>query len=252
MLYKKLVDVRTAYQLMYEASENINKLFRWTLPINIANDFQIGLTNTFLFITFMLQWNEETSNWKKVSGPLIWAMYNIGHILILSSVCQQACEEAKMTPALLHQIDFTLSDQQVADLVSFHAATTLIAPCFIYYVVGIELTIDSCIFNANGSTEGHLHCIRTTQCRLYANFYCKHLFIDSRHWLHLLNNLFRFQVISAITTYLIILIHFSMASWIVTIIIIIIQHSFLFIRFRSLSVASERYSLFLLHCSGSK
>lgn len=182
MLYKKLVEVRTAYQLLYEASENINTLFRWTLPINIANDFQKGLTNIFLFITFMLQWNGETSNWKKVTGPLIWAMYNIGHILILSSACQQACEEAEMTPALLHQIDFTLSDQQVADLVGFHAAITLIAPSFVLYTMMCHFTsVDSCIFNATGSTEGHLHCIRTTQCRLHAHFYCKHLFIDSQH-----------------------------------------------------------------------
>lgn len=124
-LYKKLMEVRTAYQFLYEASENINTLFGWTLPINIANDFQKGLTNIFLFITFMLQWDETTSDWKKVSGPLVWAMYNVGHILILSSACQQACEEAEMTPALLHQVDFTLSEEQLADLVCFHASTSL-------------------------------------------------------------------------------------------------------------------------------
>lgn len=115
--YKKLVEVRAAYQLLYEASEEINMLFRWTLPINIANDFQKGLTNIFFFITYALKWDWSMSDFRGIAGPLIWAMFNIGHIMILSSACQHACEEAELTPALLHNVDFSLNDQQLADLV---------------------------------------------------------------------------------------------------------------------------------------
>lgn len=115
-LYHQLIEVRNAYQMLYDASEDINTLFRWTLPINIANDFQKGLTNIFFFITLVLKW-DSGSNLNKIFGPLTWAVFNIGHIMILSSACQNACEEAELTPALLHQIDFSLSDQQLADLV---------------------------------------------------------------------------------------------------------------------------------------
>lgn len=119
-LYNKLIETRAAYQLLYGVSEDINVLFRWTLPINIANDFQKGLTNTYFFITMVLKWDSETSNRLQLPRPLLWAMYNIAHIMILSSACQHACEEARLTPALLHEIDFSLSDQQLAGLVGFH------------------------------------------------------------------------------------------------------------------------------------
>lgn len=117
-LYKKIIEVRAAYQLLYEASEDVNVLFRWTLPINIANDFQKGLTNVFFFMTIILHWDSsEASNVMQLPRPLIWAIFNIGHILVLSSACQHAREVAEFTPALLHQIDFNVSDHQLADLV---------------------------------------------------------------------------------------------------------------------------------------
>lgn len=119
-LYKKLIEIRAVYQLLYEASENINGLFRWTLPINIANDFQKGLTNIFFFLTITLQWESGSLNTKQVPRPLVWAIYNIGQILILSNACQHACKEAEMIPALLHQIDFNVNDHQLAGLVCLH------------------------------------------------------------------------------------------------------------------------------------
>lgn len=117
LLYNKLIEIREAYQQLYDASQDINVLFRWTLPINIAIDFQKGLTNIYYVIVLMLTWNSKESNAMTALVPMLWGIFNIGHILVLSSACQQTTEEAKLIPGFLHNVDFNLSDLQSAGLV---------------------------------------------------------------------------------------------------------------------------------------
>lgn len=117
LLYNQLIEIRAAYQQLYDASQDINVLFRWTLPINIAIDFQKGLTNIYFVITLVLTSNSESSNAMTALLSMLWGIFNIGHILVLSSACQQTTEESQLIPGLLHNVDFNLSDLQSAGLV---------------------------------------------------------------------------------------------------------------------------------------
>lgn len=151
-LYQKLIEVRTAYQSLFEASEEFNVLFRWTLPINIANDFQKGLTNIFFFLTISLQWDtSKSSNPMQLPRPLIWGAYNIGHILVLSSACQHAREVAELTPALLHQIDFNVKDHRLADLVGSNISHMSKVKTNVFCFA------DSIIFSPTHAAEGQLY-----------------------------------------------------------------------------------------------
>lgn len=79
----QLKDIRNIYQMLYEATEMINDLFLWSLPLCIGIDFHRLLVNAFyLFAVWLLQ-----ENWLVIILAISWGSLNIAHLIILSHAC---------------------------------------------------------------------------------------------------------------------------------------------------------------------
>lgn len=114
---KKLMELRLAYQQLLGTSETITEMFGWTLPLNLANDFQKALINTYLMISLALRVGRVNASLEFMIAIFLWLLVNMTHIVTISHSCQRTCEEAQLTPALLHDIKFDEEKQEIADLV---------------------------------------------------------------------------------------------------------------------------------------
>lgn len=84
-----LIELRNIYQKLYEASDLINKIFRWTLALCIAVDFYNCMGHIFyMFIIFLLN-----QPWTDAIAPFIWLTCNLGHVLILSHACHSTTKK---------------------------------------------------------------------------------------------------------------------------------------------------------------
>lgn len=87
----QLKDIRTIYQMLYEASKMINELFLWSLPLCIGIDFHRLLVNVFyVFGVWLLH-----SYWLLLIVAIAWGTLNIGHLIILSHACHTTSKEVK-------------------------------------------------------------------------------------------------------------------------------------------------------------
>lgn len=85
----QLKYVRHTYQMLYEASEMINDLFLWSLPLCIGIDFHRLLVNVFyIFAVWLLQ-----SYWLLLIVAIAWGCLNIAHLIVLSHACHTTSRE---------------------------------------------------------------------------------------------------------------------------------------------------------------
>lgn len=129
----QLVDIRNVYQILYETTDMINDMCRWSLPLCIAIDFHRLLVNSFyIFSILLLQ-----KDWNTLIVGIFWGGINVGHLLLLSHACHCTAKEvslfsrtnlssimnaifqAAMTSALLHNIDLFHFDEEFCEMVSY-------------------------------------------------------------------------------------------------------------------------------------
>lgn len=85
----QIKDIRNIYHLLYEATEIVNELFLWSLPLGIAIDFHRLLVNVFfIFAVWLLN-----SNWIVLIIAISWGCLNAAHIIMLSHACHTTSKE---------------------------------------------------------------------------------------------------------------------------------------------------------------
>lgn len=85
----QLIDIRNVYQIMYEASNTINDLFWWSLPVCIGIDFHRLLVNVYLlFVVLLFEFK-----WAILVESLFWGFINVSHLLFLAHVCHSTNKE---------------------------------------------------------------------------------------------------------------------------------------------------------------
>lgn len=88
----QLRDIRTTYQMLYEAARMINDLFLWSLPLSICIDFHRLLVNVFLlFAVWLLQ-----HNWLILVITISWGGLNVAHLIFLSHACHTTSKEVRL------------------------------------------------------------------------------------------------------------------------------------------------------------
>lgn len=98
----QLIEIRNTYQIMYEATNTINDLFWWSLPICIAIDFLRLLVNVYiLFVVLLFEFN-----WTSLVGCLFWGCINTAHLLFLSHACHSANKQVSFDFASLLDLFF--------------------------------------------------------------------------------------------------------------------------------------------------
>lgn len=188
----KLVILRALYQQLWEQSIRINRLFQWSLPLNIGNDFFSLLSNCYWVFLFLLKSEKSTEITMSTIRCLTWAILNIVHIFMLSKQCHQTSDAAAQIPISLHKIrNFTTSSNTKFNAFIEHFSLQLLHQKIYFSAFGF-FTIDY------------------TLIFMVIFFFFKNandLLFDREHYLHLRRT---FQVMGTITTYLIILIQFSL------------------------------------------
>lgn len=85
----QLIDIRNIYQIMYDASNTINDLFWWSLPLCIAIDFHRLLLNVYILFGVLL----FEFKWDELVACLFWGCVNVSHLLLLSHACHSTNKE---------------------------------------------------------------------------------------------------------------------------------------------------------------
>lgn len=91
IIFKKLNDLREVYQLLYESTEYINDIFRWSLPINIAIGFHEALVNTYFVFVCLI--SPKIDLWRQIAAGILTASYHFMEIIALSDTCHYSSEE---------------------------------------------------------------------------------------------------------------------------------------------------------------
>lgn len=84
-----LIELRNIYQELYEASDLINTIFRWSLPLCIGIDFYNCMGHIF-YIFFICFFHEP---WTAAIVPFIWLTCNLSHLLISAHACHSTTKK---------------------------------------------------------------------------------------------------------------------------------------------------------------
>lgn len=88
----QLRDIRSAYQMLYDASQMINALFLLSLPLSICIDFHRLLVNIFfVFGVWLLKQHSLI-----LVIALSWGGLNIAHLIMLSHACHTTSKEVSL------------------------------------------------------------------------------------------------------------------------------------------------------------
>lgn len=123
---KKLSEMRNAYQLLHEGADFINELFSWTLPLSLAQAFQTTLVCTYIFLICAINIQKDQLLWFGLVTMFVMTSYSFFHIVVISVACQCCVDEAKMVPALLHNIKFNETEEEMADMVSVSILSSIL------------------------------------------------------------------------------------------------------------------------------
>lgn len=116
---RKLFNVQTAYQLLHEAADMINHSFAWSLPFTMMHSFQTTLICSFAFLVHVLKTKYYTdADWTILLFTGLPTIYSFLHLAVIANACQGAVDEAKLVSAQLHNIPFTKEEEELAEMVS--------------------------------------------------------------------------------------------------------------------------------------
>lgn len=100
MTISQLADVRNVYQLLYETTEMVNDMFRWSLPLCIALDFHRLIVNFyFVFAVLLLK-----TSWNTLILAIVWGSINFGHLILLSHACHYTNKQVILPSSPLYFI----------------------------------------------------------------------------------------------------------------------------------------------------
>lgn len=94
VIFKNLIELRQVYILLYDATEMINELFRWSVPINIAKDFIDTLTCVYWTFLWILKPSMPTMHMTVASIAII--VIHMFHIMSVSNECHYTVEEVSV------------------------------------------------------------------------------------------------------------------------------------------------------------
>lgn len=92
MTISQLADIRKAYQILYETTDLINDMFRWSLPLCIGIDFHQLVVNFYLTFVVLLM----STEWNALLMNTTWGIINIGHLICLSHACHCTRKEVSL------------------------------------------------------------------------------------------------------------------------------------------------------------
>ena len=97
---EKLMILRRIYHQLWEVSNLINECFKWSLPVNIANDFLSLVTNLY----WIFLWIIDASNTRAAYAvtKILWTIVNCMNVCLLAHNCHSAVLESDATAYILH------------------------------------------------------------------------------------------------------------------------------------------------------
>lgn len=93
-LKAQIFDLSDIYQELHDASDTINKIFCWSLPLCIGNDFQGILGEMYWMLVLLLSDNHNP--WTIYVSRFFWLSWHLVHILFLSHACHSTSREVSI------------------------------------------------------------------------------------------------------------------------------------------------------------
>lgn len=93
-----------------------NECFRWSLPVNIGNDFFSLLSN--LYWLFLCILRTPSLKGMSMTSCCMWSILNIMHIFVVSRECHTTVEEATKIGVMIHKINYVNATQKLCVFVS--------------------------------------------------------------------------------------------------------------------------------------
>lgn len=95
----QLYDVRNVYQMLYEATDMVNDMFWWSLPLCIAIDVHRLLVNCYyIFAVLLLNIARDL-----LVASFLWGGINIAHLILVARACH--CIKSEVSLKCLYQVD---------------------------------------------------------------------------------------------------------------------------------------------------
>lgn len=95
-LKAQIFNLSDIYQELQDASDAINKIFRWSLPLCIGNDFQ-GILGEIYWMLVLLLSDNNHNPWTIYVSRFFWLSWHLLHILFLSHACHSTSREVSIT-----------------------------------------------------------------------------------------------------------------------------------------------------------
>lgn len=101
LIYNKLKHLQKVYRALLEATEMLNRLFRWSILLNMGNDFFNVTINLYWVIVNFVRNDSKL----ELVGVFSWGIFDVIMLISVSKACHFACHQANKFPGVLQSID---------------------------------------------------------------------------------------------------------------------------------------------------
>lgn len=105
-ILKQMIVIRKIYHELWELTEYVNHMFRFSLPACIGMDFVSMLSVVYWFVLNILEIisNETTNDGISTIACFVWSLLNGLHLFYLSKCCHDTQQIANLIPITLHKV----------------------------------------------------------------------------------------------------------------------------------------------------
>lgn len=114
-LFDRFIIVRDLYQRLWDQTNLVNERFRWSMVVNIGNDFISLLSNFYWMIICLLDYSICRN--MSVAGCFLWSFINISHIFALCRMCHHTVDQAAAIANTIHHVKFVANSPKLSSFV---------------------------------------------------------------------------------------------------------------------------------------